>query len=111
MPKELGKELLTDSVIDNALISLSSKSTVGGLFTSVYGWLTQTGSAVFIGIIITILGFLVNYYFQKKKAKRDLILWKQMFDANEKAEKRKEELHLARLEAIRLGKKAEELCE
>ena len=111
MPQETGKELLTDSVIDNALISLSSKSTVGGLFTSIYGWLTQTGSAVFIGIVITILGFLVNYYYQKKKAKRDLILWQQMFDANERAEKRKEELHLARLEAIRLGQKAEEICE
>ena len=111
MPKEIGKELLTDSVIDNALISLSSKSTIGGLFTSIYGWLTQTGSAVFIGIVITILGFLINYYFQKKKARRDLILWQQMFDANEKAERRKEELHLARLEAIRLGQKEEELCE
>lgn len=111
MPKEIGKELLTDSVIDNALISLSSKSTIGGLFTSIYGWLTQTGSAVFIGIVITILGFLINYYFQKKKAKRDLILWQQMFDANEKAERRKEELHLARLEAIRLGQREEELCE
>lgn len=111
MSKEIGKELLTDNVIDNTLISLSSKSTIGGLFTSIYGWLTQTGSAVFIGIVITILGFLINYYFQKKKAKRDLILWQQMFDANEKAERRKEELHLARLEAIRLGQKGEELCE
>ena len=111
MPKDTGKDLVVDSVIDNALISLSSKSTVGGLFTSVYGWLTETGSAVFIGIVITVLGFLVNYYFQKKKAKRDHILWQQTFDANERAEKRKEELHQARLEAIRLGQKAEEICE
>jgi len=111
MSGDSGKELVVDSVIDNALISLSSKSTVGGLFTSLYGWLTQTGSAVFIGIVITILGFLVNYYFQRKKAKRDHILWQQMFDANERAEKRKEELHLARLEAIRLGYKEENTCE
>lgn len=109
--KKLGQELLTDNVIDSTLISLSTKTTVGGLFTSIYGWFTQTGSAVFIGILITILGFLVNYYFQKKKAKRDLILWKQNYEANIRAEQRKEELHHARLEAIRLGTRIGETCE
>lgn len=104
------KDELTNQAVDTALISLSSKSTLGGLATSIYGWLTQTGSAVFIGIVITILGFLMNYYFQHRKAKRDKIIWKQTYEANIRAEQRKEELHQARLRAIAIGKESS-FCE
>lgn len=90
-------------LVENITIHVANKSTIGGLVTSIYGWFTQTGSAIFIGIVVTILGFLVNYYFQRKKAAREQALWEQTYSANIRAEERKEELHRARLEAIRLG--------
>lgn len=102
MPNNL-EDSIAEKVVEGAFITAAHKTTVGGLFTSVYGWLTHTGSAVFIGILITILGFVVNYYFQRKRAKREYLLWEQTFEANIRAETRKEELHQARLEAIRMG--------
>lgn len=98
---------IKSQVVDSVVISTSSKFTVGGLFASIYGWLTQTGSAVFIGIVITILGFLMNYYFQHRKAKRDNIIWQQTYEANLRAEQRKEELHQARLQAIQRNQECE----
>ena len=107
MPDKLEDSIIAGKLLESAFISAAHKTTVGGLFASVYGWLTHTGSAIFIGIVITILGFVVNCYFQKKRARREHILWKQTLEANMqaniKAEARKEELHQARLAAIRMG--------
>lgn len=103
MPDKIEDSIIVGKLLEGGFISAAHKTTIGGLFTSVYGWLTHTGSAIFIGILITILGFVVNYYFQKKRSKREHMLWEQTFEANIRAETRKEELHQARLEAIRMG--------
>lgn len=101
--KSVVGEQTLGSARDSVLVSLSSKSTVGGMFTSIYGWLTHTESAIFIGIVVTLLGFVMNYIFQRRKSKREAALWEQQIQAHNRAEERKEELHKARLLALNKG--------
>lgn len=99
----IGSELTMRGTSDAAIISVASKSTWGGMIASAYGWFSQSDSAIFIGIVVTLLGFIMNYVFQKRKEKRDRAIWKQQFQANARAEERMEELHKARLEAVKRG--------
>ena len=84
----------------------------GGTLASVFGWFTSNGAAVFVGILITILGFVMNAWFQRRRDAREL-LYHQRKDAREEAEtalhreheikreQRLEEMHQAQLEALR----------
>ena len=84
----------------------------GGTLASVFGWFTSNGAAVFVGILITILGFVMNAWFQRRRDAREL-LYHQRKDAREEAEavlrrehqikleQRLEEIHRAQLEALR----------
>lgn len=91
---------ITDSMRDSIVISVATKTTFGGMIASFMGWFTHTGTAVFIGTLVTLLGFGMNYYFQRRKAKREDVMWEQEQRAFIKEEKRKEELHQARLKAF-----------
>ena len=99
----VGSEITLDNARDTLLVSVAVKSTWGGMLGSVYGWLTQTDSAIFIGIVITLLGFVMNYFFQRFKAKREAVLWQEQLKSHLRAEERREELHAARLFSIRNG--------
>ena len=84
----------------------------GGTLASVFGWFTSNGAAVFVGILMTVLGFVMNAWFQRRTDAREL-LYHQRKDAREEAEaalrreheirceQRLEELHQAQLEALR----------
>lgn len=101
---ELSTGISLESAKDTVLISVSSKTTWGGLFGSIYGWLTQSDSAIFVGILVTIMGFCMNYFFQRRKSKKEDQLFDQKLQAYLRAEERKEEIHAARLLAIKQGK-------
>lgn len=90
-------DLVYGEARDALLVSIATKSTWGGMFSSVYGWLTQTDSAIFIGIVVTMLGFVMNYIFQRSRSKRETSLWEEQLKAHLRAEERKEEIHKARL--------------
>ena len=90
-------ELVFGEARDALLVSIATKSTWGGMFSSIYGWLTQTDSAIFIGIVVTLLGFAMNYVFQRSRSKRETSLWEEQLKAHLRAEERKEEIHKARL--------------
>ena len=79
----------------------------GGLLTLLYGWLTDVNTAVFIGTLVTVLGFIMSLYFQRRRHIREqreteirleLILKDE--DRKHREELRKEELHLVRLEML-----------
>ena len=59
-----------DHTLDAAASALASKVTYAGAGTSVFGWLTSSEAGVVIGIVLGLLGLLVNYYFRRREDRR-----------------------------------------
>lgn len=73
----------------------------GGTLASVFGWFTSNGAAVFVGILITILGFVMNAWFQRRRDAREEAEAALRREHEIRREQRLEEMHQAQLEAIR----------
>lgn len=86
--------------LENTMIPISSKSMGGGTLTAVIGYLSSSGAAVLIGIIVTVLGFAFNLYFQRKRHHRELEEWRTKKKYLQEEDRRKEELHQATLARI-----------
>ena len=82
----------------------------GGTVTSAVGWLSSSGAAVLIGVVITVAGFIVNYLYQgrdyslkKSKELREQKLSelqeKKLIDENRRAE----EIHQLTLKRLMEG--------
>lgn len=74
----------------------------GGSLAAVYGWLTSSGAAMLIGIIATILGFVINAIYQQKRHRRESeeADFRRLIALAE--ERRRDEMHKAQLAAIKL---------
>lgn len=72
----------------------------GGTVTTALGWLSSSGATVLIGLLITLVGFLVNFFSQKRREKREIEerAFREKIALRE--ESRKEELHRAKLKAL-----------
>ena len=70
---------------------------VGGNVSILWGALSDTGTAVFVGLVVTVLGFAMNWYFKHDERKRAVI--QQDFENQLKLE-----LHHVQLEKIKAGK-------
>lgn len=79
----------------------------GGSLTLLYGWMTDASTAVFIGVIVTLAGFLMSFYFQRKRQIRELHEAALRRELLLKEEDRKEALHQARLRHIMYTKRDE----
>ena len=101
--KSLQSVVTDNTTRDTVMVSAASKTTFGGMVTSVFGWLSSADAAVFIGVVITVLGFLVNFYFARLKTKREIALLLAQEKAQLRSEEREEELHRARLKGIYCG--------
>lgn len=105
------RDQFANAVTDAAVASTATKYGMGGgLATSIFGWLSSNGAAVLIGVVMTIAGFVVNYIYQRKRfrlAKEQREEESAMNLAEEARrnaeERRKQELHQARLDAIKTG--------
>ena len=73
----------------------------GGTLASVFGWFTSNGAAVFVGILITILGFVMNAWFQRRRDAREEAEANLCREHQIMRELRLEEMHQAQLEALR----------
>lgn len=73
----------------------------GGTLTTAFGWLASNGAAVFIGIVVTVLGFVVNYVFQRRRDKREAELAEFQRNIELAEERRRQEMHEAQLAALR----------
>ena len=82
----------------------------GGTVTSAVGWLSRSGAAVFIGVVITVAGFIVNYLYQRRdyslKKSKELreqklseLQEKKLIDENRRAE----EIHQLTLKRLMEG--------
>ena len=73
----------------------------GGTLASIFGWFTSNGAAVFIGILITVLGFVMNAWFQRRRDAREEAEANLRREHQIMRELRLQELHQAQLEALR----------
>lgn len=96
---------LSESHINTVDATVSTIATrwgmAGGAAGSVYGWLTSNGTAIFIGIVITFLGFVVNFYFQRRRDKREEDEKEFLRTIELAREQRAAELHAAQMAAIK----------
>ena len=88
---------MSAKALENTMIPLTTKSMGGGSITAILGYLSSSGAAVLIGVLVTILGFLFNIYFQRKKHIREHDEWVTKKSILEAEERRREELHIAQL--------------
>lgn len=77
---------IINGISDATIASLTAKWGMGGgTLTSIFGWLSSNGAAIFIGIVITILGFILNGVFsgcEKKEPEKNIILKRNFLNWN-----------------------------
>lgn len=83
----------TQLTSDAALASAASKTTVYGWAGSVFGVLADSGVALAVGTVVTIVGFGMNYYFQRRRNQREAHLKSIEEQAILARETRERELH------------------
>lgn len=89
-------------VAEQTVTSLATKWGMGGgTAASIYGWVTSSTGAVLIGVIVTILGFIINLIYQHKRNCREAeeVAFRRVLALAE--EERRAEMHKAQLEAIK----------
>lgn len=94
------KQEVATQAIDVTIASAASKTAVGGGSVAVFGALTMNELAMVIGMIVGVIGLVVQMLAQ----------W-HAFRARTRDERRKDELHQARLQALRAGVGEGELCD
>ena len=104
-------DIASTTATEQTISSWASKYGMGGgMVTSILGYLSSSGAAVLIGVMATILGCSLSAYYQRKRDKREqheaelrereIALRERLQLADEK---RHQELHEAKLEALRSG--------
>ena len=93
---------LPETAFDATVASLATKwGMVGGAVTSAFGMLTRHGSVALIGIGLAILGFVINYTFQKRRECRELEEAELRRVLALAEESRRAEMHAAQLNALK----------
>ncbi|HHP4504691.1 hypothetical protein B9X73_03900 [Acinetobacter baumannii] len=59
------------NMVEVVASTAATKSMYAGGGVTLFGWYFQVSAATAIGLIITVLGFLVNFYFQYRRDKRE----------------------------------------
>jgi len=57
--------------IDETIASAASRGSVGGTAASLFGWLTSNDTLAFLGVVVAVLGFIVNVIFQIRRDRRE----------------------------------------
>src|SRR5690554_7663744 len=82
--------------VDSTMISLGTKSMGGGTISLILGYLSSSGFAVLLGIVLTILGFISNQYFQRRQNLRNREKWeleRAQLEAEEKRDRKSTRLN------------------
>jgi len=91
------------NTVDSTMISLGTKSMGGGTISLILGYLSSSGFAVLLGIILTVLGFAFNLYFQRRQNLRNKEKWELEKAQLQEEERRRQELHALRVAQLRAG--------
>lgn len=73
----------------------------GGTVTTIIGYMSSSGFAVLIGVLVTILGFAFSVYFQRRQHCRNREKWELEKQQLLAEETRKQELHYLKLRQLR----------
>jgi len=76
---------MKQTTVDAAISAVGSKATYTGAGLSAFGWLTSSEAGVVIGILLGVIGLVVNLYFKHRE------------------DKRQQQEHEARMRAMRAG--------
>ena len=87
--------------VDSTMIAIGMKSMGGGTISIILGYLFSSGFAVLLGIVLTILGFISNQYFQRRQNLRNREKWELERAQLEAEEERRNELHKLQLARIK----------
>lgn len=88
---------------DAALASVASKTTLYGYAGSMYGFLADNGVAIAIGTIVTVGGFVMNWYFQRRRNQREILAAEAKEQREREMHEWAREEHLAKMERIKGG--------
>lgn len=61
---------MSDNTLDATLAAVGQKATAAGATTSVVGWLLSSEFGFLVGIVLTVAGFCVNWYYKAKEDRR-----------------------------------------
>ena len=67
---------LIDTAVDTAVTSAATKTMTCGGMTAAYGWVTSNEGIAIIGLVLTIIGFVINLIFQLRRDRRETALHK-----------------------------------
>lgn len=96
------RDYVNDNITDAAVTSVATKYGMGGgSLTSIIGFVTSNGLAVLIGILVTVGGFVVNYWFQRRRETREIEGLKFDRAIALAEEQRRIEMHAAQMQALR----------
>lgn len=84
----------TEIAIEVAGVSVANKTTVLGGLAGAFGWLAQVNWIGLAGVLIALLGFLANLYFQHQRNKREQL-------EREERRFREDREHEMRMQALR----------
>lgn len=94
--------------VDSTMIALGTKSMGGGTISLILGYLSSSGFAVLLGIILTLLGFISTQYFQRRQNLRNKEKWELERAQLKAEEERRKELHELQLARIRAEMRSHE---
>lgn len=89
-------------VVEAAAVSLATKVGMGGgSAASAVGWLASNNTVVVIGLFVTVVGFLINLFFQYRRDKRELREYEFKMRLELAEEQRNVELHKVQMSALK----------
>ena len=94
--------------VDSTMIALGTTSMGGGTISLILGYLSSSGFAVLLGIVLTILGFASNQYFQRRQNLRNREKWELERAQLKAEEERRNELHELQLARVKAEMKLHE---
>lgn len=85
---------------DAALASVGLKTTIYGYGASLFAFLSDGGVAVAIGTIVTLIGFAMNWYYQRRRNKTETLIKEDAMKRQQEEHEWKRMEHMARMAVI-----------
>ena len=90
---------------DVSMANMSAKYVMGGgAFTSFIGWLSSSEAVLLIGVIVTILGFVINLIFQVRRDRRQIHTVELEEEYMKKEDERKQALFEEQMKQLKAQK-------
>lgn len=65
------RDHIPNASLDITIASIASRGMGGGTAATIFGWFMSNEVLAFTGVAITLLGFIINFIFQRRRDKRE----------------------------------------